>query len=424
MSSGFSRVLYSDRIQAGRQGNLILQPRMGFGSITAMHQGLVAVEQTDPYSVGTLTIDSYTRVGDYASATKHAGPDSKLNGFPILSYSVSQLQELVHSSELATLPIQVRHGTAKPQAIFKRMTEIGLGTTEGGPVSYCLPYSRTPLDESIPAWEEACKILADGIDTPHIESFGGCMLGQLCPPSMLITISLLECLFFKRYGVNSMSLSFAQGTSNEQDVAAIKVLREFAQRLLNDCDWHVVMYTYMGVYPYTPHGALSLLEDSARLASLTQCERLIVKTKVESMQIPSVDDNLEAIQTARRAVTSVSELELDQAEIELYHEEIFSEVQQLLNAVLNLDNDISIALRKAFELGILDIPFCLHRDNAGQTRTYISENGALRWARIGQLPLMPQLSSVKYKDVDVTSSMLLNMLHYKSSIYDSGVKNA
>ena len=44
--------------------------------------------------------------------------------------------------------IQVRHGTAKPEKIFKRLVQCNLFVTEGGPVSYCLPYSRTPLEEA------------------------------------------------------------------------------------------------------------------------------------------------------------------------------------------------------------------------------------------------------------------------------------
>ena len=60
----------------------------------------------------------------------------------------------------------------------------GLDATEGGPVSYCLPYSRMPLDASVTALGARCELLAGLRETgavPHLETFGGCMLGPAVP---------------------------------------------------------------------------------------------------------------------------------------------------------------------------------------------------------------------------------------------------
>jgi methylaspartate mutase epsilon subunit len=85
-----------------------------------------------------------------------------------------------------------------------------------------------PLLQATAAWAECCRILADQPEAMHLESFGGCMLGQLCPPSLLIALSVLEGMFFGEHGVRSISVSYAQQTHPEQDLEALAALRQLA----------------------------------------------------------------------------------------------------------------------------------------------------------------------------------------------------
>ena len=123
---------------------------------------------------------------------------------------------------------------------------------------------------------------------------GGCLLGQLCPPGLLVATSVLEALFFVQHGIRSVSLSYAQQTSASQDEEAIQALARLAAERLPAIDTHVVVYAYMGRFPRTPRGASRLLADAARLAVRTGAARLIVKTTVESVRIPSVAENVAA----------------------------------------------------------------------------------------------------------------------------------
>ena len=68
-------------------------------------------------------------------------------------------------------------------------------------------------------------------------------------------MSVLECMFFRQHGIRSVSLSYAQQTSPDQDTEAVLALRRLAAEWLPDTDWHIVIYAYMGVYPRTPAGA-------------------------------------------------------------------------------------------------------------------------------------------------------------------------
>src|SRR5207253_1140899 len=50
--------------RAQARGALVVQPRMGFSDPALMRAGLSATKAAAATTVGTLTLDSYTRVGD------------------------------------------------------------------------------------------------------------------------------------------------------------------------------------------------------------------------------------------------------------------------------------------------------------------------------------------------------------------------
>ena len=249
---------------------------------------------------------------------------------------------------------------------------------------------------------------------PHLESFGGCMLGQLCPPSMLVAISVLEGVFFARHGLRSISLSYAQQTSPAQDLEAMAALRALSDELLPDIDRHLVVYAYMGVYPTTRSGALSLLEAAARLAVESGAARLIVKTAAEAHRIPTIADNVEALETAARAARSAVRRPPDASALDT---EVYAEARALVHTVLGLHEDIGEALLLAFRQGLLDIPFCLHPDNAGLARSFIDSDGRLRWSDTGRLPLPVTAVAAARK---LTSADLLTALTRVQRTYDPG----
>lgn len=269
----------------GGNGRLVVQPRMGFGDPGRMRTGLVATKAADAATVGTLTLDSYTRVGNLEAVETALRDGIDLNGYPVVSHPPATTAAVLGGVRDAGFPVQVRHGSATPIDIFRAMMRLDLNATEGGPVSYCLPYGRTPLADAIRNWEDCCDLYVRMQDVgiePHLETFGGCMMGQLCPPSQLVAISFLEAMFFAQHGLRSVSMSYAQQTDPVQDREAVTALRRLSAELLPIDNWHVVIYAYMGVYPETDHGAYGLLGSAAELAVSTGAERLIVKTAAEA----------------------------------------------------------------------------------------------------------------------------------------------
>ncbi|MFG2565521.1 methylaspartate mutase [Streptomyces sp. NPDC048567] len=399
-----------------RAGDLVVQPRMGFSDPVTMRAGLAATRAADAATVGTITLDSYTRVGELASVENALKVGASLNGYPIVTYDRAVTGQVLAGIRDDSFPVQVRHGSAVPGDIFAALRGTWINATEGGPVSYCLPYGRTPLDESVRNWvrctEDFAQLRESGVE-PHLETFGGCMLGQLCPPSQLVAMSLLEALFFCQHGIRSVSLSYAQQTHPGQDREAVAALRRLSAELLPTPNWHVVIYAYMGVYPTTDEGAYLLLDEATRLAVASGSERLIVKTVAESRRIPTVAENVAALESAARTARTAAPDGPPSTESD---SQTYLEARALVEGVLELSPDIGRAFELAFRQGALDIPYCLHPDNHGRARSYIDGDGRLRWAGIGRLPLAGLVGPARSRDV--TSSGLIADLSYVQRAFD------
>ncbi|HYI55339.1 MAG TPA: methylaspartate mutase [Microlunatus sp.] len=405
---------FGDVIRAARtDGRLVVQPRMGFGDPRRMRQGLAAVKDASATTVGTITVDSYTRLAQHTEARAALDAGRALNGYPIVAHDRQTTRRLLQGIATDDFPVQVRHGSAHPQAIVRALGAAGLTATEGGPVSYCLPYGRTPVRTSVVNWVEACALLAAlrrPQHEPHLETFGGCLLGQLCPPSLLVATSVLEALFFTQQDIRSISLSYAQQTNEQQDEEAVHALARLAAELLGDTDWHIVIYAYMGRFPRTPHGASLLVADAARLAVRTGAARLIVKTTVEAIRIPTVAENVAALEHAAGAAAQASRQPFPISDTETYRE-----ARALVEAVLELDDDVGRALVLALSRGRLDVPYCLHPDNAGRTESRLDADGWLRWSRTGAMPISPTQPTTRR----ISSSDLLASLSYVERRYDT-----
>ncbi|WP_328333353.1 methylaspartate mutase [Kribbella sp. NBC_00382] len=396
--------------QARAAGQIVVQPRMGFSHPQTMHAGLTAVRHASATTVGTITVDSYTRVNDLTAADKALAAGVALNGYPIATYPAELTQQVIGE---AGTPVQVRHGSARPEHIIRALTAAGLHATEGGPISYCLPYSRVPVRESVHEWERSTELLVElcrgNGQEAHLETFGGCMMGQLCPPGLLVALSTLEALFFRQHGLRSISLSYAQQTHAEQNTEAVLAMRRLIAELLPDVQSHVVVYAYMGVYPLTGDGATRLLQEAARLTARTGAARLIVKTTAEAFRIPTIAENVIALETAAAAAgpTATPDPYVDS--------ETYAEARALVDAVLDLDDDIGAALISALQRGYLDIPYCLHPDNAGRATGQVGGDGRLRWTRTGSMPIRPTGPTGRR----TTAPDLLESLNYIRRTYDS-----
>jgi methylaspartate mutase epsilon subunit len=201
-----------------------------------------------------------------------------------------------------------------------------------------------------------------------------------------------------------------------QDIEALAALDRLATELLPDgVDRHIVLYTYMGVFPRSVAGARSLLADSARIAVLGGAQRLIVKTETEAHRIPTVAENLAALTAAADwAAQARHDTDLPDRDAVDYSQ-VLDEARGLVHAVLGLSSDVGQALVRAFASGTLDVPYCLHADNAGLARGAIDADGRLYWAQAGRMPVQTLKG---HRATAVTSSGLLRMLNHTADRHD------
>lgn len=404
-------------MESWRAGHLVVQPRMGVADPADMGARLAAVAKLPFPAVGTITVDSYTRVGDVRGARRALRLEEPLNGFPLGAHLPEVVRDVVSSAAQA-IPVQVRHGSADPTVVLRSVRASGLLASEGGPLSYCVPYSRMPLAEATARWADAVTEFAreDNRGRPHLESFGGCMLGQLCPPAMLVAISVLEGMFFEQKGMRSLSMSYAEQGHQGQDIAALQALHKLADDLLSDdTDWHVVHYMYMGVFPGTRQGAHSLIARSALTAAAGGAARIIVKTSAEAHRLPTLAENLRALDLASAAARlgSLAGLAVDDAS------EIYEDARNIIAATLELSDDIGGAIVRATRAGIIDIPFGLHPDLSQSVRSQVTDEGRVVWAATGRVPVRRAVAGRA-----PGASELHSMLHRVASHFDADSESA
>jgi methylaspartate mutase epsilon subunit len=372
-------------------------------------------------AVATITVDAYTRVGNIEAAAAALAQGEELNGYPIACHSSEVTRSMLEQGLRNEIPVQVRHGCANPGQIFRAAAAAGVYAIEGGPVSYNFPYSRAPLKQSVADWgRELISYGKQGRDLgyhPHVETFGGCMLGQLCPASLLSALTVLEGLFCLDHGIGSISLSHIQGSNDDQDVGALIALRRLAERYFANIDWHIVHYTWMGLFPKTAAGAEAIIRASSRIAKHGGAERIIVKTVAEAARIPTIDENIQALTWARETADATEPSPTPCALA--WADEIACEAQQLISATTELKPCIADALVTAFSKGILDVPFCTHISNRNVTRPSIDrDTGEIRWTNIGRLPISKPDVQIGNRNREPTTK-LRELLVYNQRKYDS-----
>ena len=96
---------FGDVVRAARtDGRLVVQPRMGFGDPRRMRHGLAAVKDASAATVGTITVDSYTRLAQHTEARAALDAGRALNGYPIVAHDRQTTRRLLQRHRHRRLP--------------------------------------------------------------------------------------------------------------------------------------------------------------------------------------------------------------------------------------------------------------------------------------------------------------------------------
>jgi len=389
--------------RADRERRVLVQPRAGVALVDEHIALLKHLE--DEADLLPTTIDAYTRQNQYPEAQKgidrslQAGR-SVLNGFPAVNHGLRECRRVV---EAVKKPVQVRHGTPDARLLAEITLAAGFTSFEGGGISYNIPYAKkVPLARSIRDWQYVDRLVGlyeeRGVRINR-EPFGP-LTGSLVPPFISHTVGILEGLLALEQGVRCLTLGYGQLGNLVQDVAAIQSLRELAEeffRMRGFTDYRLttVFHQWMGGFPEDEPKAFSVIAWGGAVSALSRATKVIVKTPHEASGIPTAEANLQGIKATRQIVSMLADqVFADASRLAAEVNLIKREVRHLVQAVLDLgEGNVAEGAVRAFQAGMLDVPFAPSVHNAGKLMPIRDNEGAIRVLDFARVPMDPEVVS-------------------------------
>ncbi len=374
---------------------MLVQPRGGFPTYEKVFRLYEEFKNAD-VDVLPLTIDSNTRLNDYASAKKmlqlsEENDIDMLNGYPLVNHGYRTTRKMIKHFKT---PISLRHGTPDARLLIEIALASGIFEIEGGPITYLLPYSKNfPLDKAFLYWKYVEKVCAKYslLNEPiNRESFGP-LSATLQPPAIVLVIQIIEMLLSLEEGVKSFSVSFSQTGSMIQDIVSSNVLKKLSRQYANkfgysDATINLVYHQWMGAFPRNKEHSNSLINTSTVIAAMVGADKIITKTRDEAFGIPTKESNAAAVSNVKYTINMLRGIPpiSDQEE----EENLTNEVNEILEAVFNDSADTM--WRKVFnsiKQGYIDIPFSPHIINNNEVITVRDKESNIRIIKKGKLPI-------------------------------------
>jgi methylaspartate mutase epsilon subunit len=401
---------------------MLVQPRGGFPTYKkqfALNEFFVEAN----VDVLPLTIDSNTRLNDYATAEKmlrlsEENDVDMLNGYPLINHGYRNTRKMVtHFNK----PVSLRHGTPDARLLIETALASGIFDIEGGPITYLLPYSKNfPLDKAFLYWKYVEKVCANysKLNEPiNRESFGA-LTATLVPPAITIVIQLLEMLLSLEEGVKSFSVSFSQTGSMNQDIVMGAVIKKLAKHYAEkidcaDASINLVYHQWMGAFPTNKDFAEQLINMSTVIAAMVGANKIITKTREEASGIPTKEANAKTVANTQYTLGILNGLPkiVDEEE-----EEIMTlEVHAIMEAVFNDPADT--LWRKVFNSiknGIIDVPFSPHIINHNEMITIRDAKKNIRIIKRGNVPIPDRCFEYEKAQCDLTkdtTSIVNDIIH-------------
>ena len=372
-----------------------VQPRGGFPTYDKVFK-LYEEFKSAGVDILPLTIDSNTRLNDYATAKKMLALSEEndvdmLNGYPLINHGYRTTRKMITHFDT---PVSLRHGTPDARLLVEIALASGIFEIEGGPITYLLPYSKNfPLDKAFLYWKYVERVCAQysGLNEPiNRESFGP-LSATMQPPVIVLVIQIIEMLLSLEEGVKSFSVSFSQTGSMLQDIVSANVLKRLARKYADrfgheDADIHLVYHQWMGAFPYDKNFSDSLITTSTVIAAMVGADKIITKTRNEAFGIPTKEANALAVASVQYTLGMLKGLPAvgDEAE----EENLANMVDEVMEAVFNDPADtLWRKVYNAIKKGHIEIPFSPHIINANEVITVRDPDGNIRLYDKGKLPI-------------------------------------
>ena len=395
---------FADKLWAAKEsGRTLIQPRAGVALVDEHIALLQHLETEGGADLLPSTIDAKTRLNRYDEVQKGidesiAKGRSMLNGFPAVNHGVALCRKVTSSVKS---PIQVRHGTPDARLLAEITIAGGFTSYEGGGISYNIPYSKAyPLEQTLRDWMYIDRLTGMYAEAGIIidrEPFGP-LTGTLVPPSISNTVAVLEALLAAEQGVKFLTLGYGQCGNIVQDVAALKSLEKAANFYLNkygykDVKICTVLHQLMGGFPEDEARAFGVIALGSTIAALGNATKVIVKTPHEASGIPTKEANANGLKATKQVINMLgAQTPVSDSRVDFETDIIMQEIACMMDKVDELGGgDIALGTVRAFEAGIIDIPFAPSKINYGKMLPARDLDGAIRILNIAELPFSQSL---------------------------------
>ena len=381
-----------------RKDITLIQPRAGVPLIEEHIRLLRHLETEGGADLLPTTIDAYTRLNRYEDAQhgieeSEASGKAMLNGFPAVNHGVAGCRRVTSA---VNSPVQVRHGTPDARLLAEITLAGGFTSFEGGGISYNIPYAKNvSMEHTLLTWQYVDRLTGyyeeRGISINR-EPFGP-LTGTLVPPCVSNAVAIIEALVAAEQGVRNITVGYGQCGNLVQDVAAIHALREQVKEYLErfgytDCNVSTVLHQWMGGFPQDEARAFAVICWGSAAAALAKATKVIVKTPHEAMGVPTMEANAAGLRATSQLIHMLADQKMvDDSVLRDEVDQIKREVRCILEKTLELgEGDIAVGTVRAFQAGVIDVPFAPSRMNAGKIMPARDHYGAVRMLDCGNLP--------------------------------------
>ena len=416
-------------IKAQREGKTYLQPRAGVATIEGQIE-LMQYLQASGADFLPATIDSYTRQNRYQDAEDAVFESNRigrslLNGFPAVNHGVSGCRRVFDAVDL---PMQARHGTPDARLLSEIIHAAGWTSNEGGGISYNIPYAKSiSLSDSIYYWQYCDRLVGfyedHGISINR-EPFGP-LTGTLVPPSIAITIGIIEALLAAEQGVKHITVGYGQCGNMVQDIAAIHMLKELteyymAQKGYQNMVITTVFHQWMGGFPQDEAKAAGLIAMASSVAQLAGATKMITKTPGESIGVPTKELNGVGLKTSALVVDLFKDQIFPKSSALTEEEDLIrKEVHCLIEKVYEVGKgDLAMGAVHAFEMGIIDVPFAPSKQNMGKMLPARDNEGCVRILEFGNIGFSEEIKNIHTKKLQERATKEGRQLSFQMTVDD------
>ncbi|MBU0996685.1 MAG: methylaspartate mutase subunit E [Firmicutes bacterium] len=416
-------------MKAKKENRTLVQPRAG---VPVLEQHIKLLQHLESCGADVLpsTIDSYTRQNRYLEAEKGIKESEELgrallNGFPAVNHGVEgckKVQESVHA------PLQARHGTPDARLLSEIILASGWTSNEGGGISYNIPYAKSvPLETSIRNWQYCDRLVGyyeeHGV---HInrEPFGP-LTGTLVPPSISSTVAICEALLAAEQGVKNITVGYGMGGNIVQDVAAIRTLQIMTERYLKEKGYHdvfvsTVFHQWMGGFPENEAEAAGLIAFSSTVAALSKATKMITKSPQESVGIPTMEANGYGVKESKYIINMLQDQQMvDSEKLRIEMNQIEAEVTCLMTCIYGAgEGDLAKGVVRAFEQGLIDVPFAPSKYNAGKILPARDLEGNIRILEFGRTCFSDEIKEFHRKKIQERADFQHRPISFQMTVDD------